>query len=75
MGQVNLIFRYDDFLLQSDPFNKELVTMFSKHEIPLVLGVIPSDSVEQLILEKNYTFLPELKAGINRNCITRIKSC
>lgn len=66
---IQLVFRYDDFRLQSNKFNEELVLLFQNHKVPLVLGVIPCDSNEKLVLEKKYNFLPLLKKGIQNQSI------
>jgi len=60
-GNLIFVFRYDDFILQSDNINKEIVKLFLKNNIPLVLGVVPCNENEKLILEKNYLFLDTLK--------------
>jgi hypothetical protein len=60
-GQIKLIFRYDDFLLRKDSLNEKLVDLFILNKVPIVLGVIPADENEQLVLEKDYAYLPVLK--------------
>jgi peptidoglycan/xylan/chitin deacetylase (PgdA/CDA1 family) len=60
---IQLVFRYDDFMLKSDSLNEGVVRLFQKHHIPLVLGVIPCNSKETMIFERGYPFLPVLKQG------------
>lgn len=61
---VKVVFRYDDFMLKNDSVNEEVVRIFQKHNIPLVLGVIPYDSAGHFVLEKNYAFMSTLKHGL-----------
>lgn len=60
-GEIKLIFRYDDFILRKDSLNEKLVDLFIQNNVPLVLGVIPADDDEQLILAKDYVYLLVLK--------------
>ena len=66
---IKLVFRYDDFILKSDSLDEGVIRIFQKHHIPLVLGVIPCDSREKLILQENYSFLPFLKKAIQDQSI------
>jgi peptidoglycan/xylan/chitin deacetylase (PgdA/CDA1 family) len=66
---IKLVFRYDDFILNSDSLNEEVVKTFQKHHIPLVLGVIPCNSGENLVLQNNYPFLPALKNAVDNHSI------
>jgi len=61
---IKLVFRYDDFTLQSDSLNEGVISAFQKQHIPLVLGVIPFDTKEKLILENNYPFFSRLKLSV-----------
>lgn len=69
VGAVDVVFRYDDFMLKNDSVNEEVVRIFQKHKIPLVLGVIPYDSSEHFVLEKNYPFMSTLKHGLANGSI------
>lgn len=67
-GNLIFVFRYDDFTLQNDNIDKETVKLFLKENIPLVLGVIPCDENEKLLLKQNYLFLDTLKQAYrNKN--------
>lgn len=66
---ISVVFRYDDFTLTDDSVNKEIVNLFQKHNIPLVLGVIPYDSSENIIFQKNYALLPVLRHGVKNQTI------
>lgn len=66
---IQLVFRYDDFVLKSDSLNEGVVRLFQKHHIPLVLGVIPYNSSEKQILEENYPVLQLLKVGVSNHTI------
>lgn len=66
---IKLVFRYDDFMLKSDSLNEGVVRIFQNHQIPLVLGVIPCDSKEHMVLQKNYSFLSTLKKGVQNHSI------
>lgn len=68
-SNIKIIFRYDDFYLKKDSINEQLVNLFIKNRIPIVLGVIPFDKEEKLIMDGDYHFLPTLKKGINQNLI------
>ena len=68
-SNIKLIFRYDDFYLKKDPINEQLVNLFIKNRIPIVLGVIPFDKEEKLMLDADYAFLPVLKKGVEQNLI------
>lgn len=69
VGAVDVVFRYDDFMLKNDSVNEEVVRIFQKHKIPLVLGVIPYDSSGHFVLEKNYAFMSTLKHGLANGSI------
>jgi peptidoglycan/xylan/chitin deacetylase (PgdA/CDA1 family) len=62
---INIVFRYDDFRLVNDSTDEKIVLLFQKYHIPLVLGVIPCDSNEHLVLDKNYHFLNYLKSAVH----------
>jgi len=66
---IKLVFRYDDFTLTTDSLNEGVVNIFQKHHIHLVLGVIPCDKNEKLVLEQNYPFLQQLKNGVKNHSI------
>ncbi|MGV8093828.1 MAG: DUF2334 domain-containing protein [Mangrovibacterium sp.] len=66
---IQLIFRYDDFVFKTDSLHEQVVLLFKKHNIPLVLGVIPADYTENMILEPNYPFLPLLGEGVQNGSI------
>ncbi len=66
---VQVVFRYDDFLLKSDSLDERVVTVFQNQHIPLVLGVIPCNSKEQIIFEEDYPFLSNLKVGVRNQSI------
>lgn len=68
-GKINIVFRYDDFILKNDIVNEEVVRTFEKNHIPLVLGVIPCDSNENFLFGQKYSFLPILKSGVKNNSI------
>jgi len=68
-NKLQVVFRYDDFTLRKDSINEQVVTTFNRNHIPLVLGVIPCDSSENFILQKNYYFFPVLKSGIKKQSI------
>jgi len=66
---IQLVFRYDDIFLQSDSLNENVVRIFQKHHIPLVLGVIPYNSRENKILDEKCPFLTVLKKGVSNHSI------
>ena len=57
---VNIVFRYDDFTLVNDSTSDKVVMLFQKYNIPVVLGVIPCDFNENLLMDKDYLFLDYL---------------
>ena len=63
-NQLKIVFRYDDFTLRNDLLNENVVRMFHKHHIPLVLGVIPCNNNEDINLQPNYSFLSKLKVSV-----------
>jgi len=69
VAELKIVFRYDDFILKSDKTNEQVVTIFHKNHIPLVLGVIPADSTEKFILQKDFKLLPLIKEGVNNGSI------
>ncbi len=66
---IQLVFRYDDFILKTDVLNEKVIRLFQKHQIPLVLGIIPCDEKEKIALQTNYAFLPELKEAVANGSI------
>jgi len=66
---IKLVFRYDDYTLKNDSINEEVVRLFKKHHVPLVLGVIPCDSKEKMILQKDYALLTTLKIVVQNQTI------
>ncbi len=66
---LKIVFRYDDFILKSDKINEEVVRIFQKNQIPLVLGVIPADFSEKFILEKEFRLLPLINEGVHNGSI------
>lgn len=66
---ISIVFRYDDFTLSTDTMNEKIVHLFQKHNIPLVLGVIPFDASEKVIFQEDYAFLPVLKQGVQNQTI------
>jgi len=66
---ISVVFRYDDFTLTKDTLNEKIVQLFQKHNIPLVLGVIPYDSSENIIFQKNYALQPVLRYGVQNQKI------
>ena len=38
---ADVVFRFDDFLLAEDSLQKDMLRVFEKYEIPLVIGIIP----------------------------------
>lgn len=69
VAELKIVFRYDDFILKSDKINEEVVRIFQNNHIPLVLGVIPADSSEKFILEKEFKLLPLVKEGVHDGSI------
>jgi peptidoglycan/xylan/chitin deacetylase (PgdA/CDA1 family) len=68
-NKISIVFRYDDFTFRKDSLDEGVVRVFQKHHIPLVLGVIPCDSKERMILDPNYSFLPILKKAVSNQSI------
>ena len=66
---TTIVFRYDDFLLQNDSLNEEVVHLFQKYHIPLVIGVIPCNSNEKIISEPDYRLFPELQRVVNNGTV------
>jgi len=66
---ISVVFRYDDFMFTNDTLNEKLVHLFQKHNIPLVLGVIPFNSFGNVIFQENYALLPILREGIQNKTI------
>jgi len=66
---LKVVFRYDDYRLQTSSLDEAVVNVFQKNNIPLVLGVIPCDSTEKLLFGNNYTFLPELKKYVTNGSV------
>lgn len=44
-GQINIIFRCDDFRMIDDSLQEKIIDLFSRHEIPLCFCVIPADTL------------------------------
>jgi peptidoglycan/xylan/chitin deacetylase (PgdA/CDA1 family) len=61
---IKIVFRYDDFILQNDSISEQIVHVFQKHNIPLVLGIIPCDSSENFVQASKYPFINTLKQGL-----------
>ena len=66
---ISVVFRYDDFTLTHDTLNERIVHLFQRHNIPLVLGVIPFDASENAIYQENYSLLPFLKHAVQNHSI------
>lgn len=66
---LKLVFRYDDFVLKNDSLNKQLIDVFVKNKIPIVLGIVPYGSDRKVINELNLSFFDELKQGVNNGLI------
>lgn len=66
---ISVVFRYDDYTLTDDSVNKEIVNLFQKHNIPLVLGVIPFDASGNVIFQENYAFMHVLRKGTQNQTI------
>jgi hypothetical protein len=49
---MNLIFRVDDIYLNNTRFENDLLAIFHKHKIKLVLGIIPFDTNDKPFAEK-----------------------
>ena len=62
---IQFVFRYDDFMLVNDSTNEKVIRLFLKYNIPVVLGVIPCDDREDLVLDKNYHYLDSLKKAVH----------
>ncbi len=61
---IQLVFRYDDFMLGNDSVNDSVLTLFQRLDIPLVLGVIPCDEHENFVIDKDYKLFNKLKSGV-----------
>ena len=68
-AQTEIVFRYDDYALKTNNLHEQVIGLFQKHHIPLVLGVIPCDANERVISEADFSFLPVLKKGINEETV------
>jgi hypothetical protein len=62
-----IVFRFDDFELNSTAFNDSLLYIFRKNEIPICLGIIPFD--KNGIFQKDLTKkqLEDFKESITKN--------
>ncbi|HOC87070.1 MAG TPA: DUF2334 domain-containing protein [Prolixibacteraceae bacterium] len=63
-NQINIIFRYDDYTLEGNPVKDSIVALFFKHNIPLVLGIIPFDSNDEPLFGKNFNFAHALSSAV-----------
>ncbi len=43
-GQINLVFRCDDYRMIDDPLQEKIIDVFVKHNMPLCFCVIPADT-------------------------------
>lgn len=66
---IQLVFRYDDFTLVNDSTNEKVIRLLHRHNIPVVLGVIPCDARENLKMDKDYRFLTELRALVRNGSV------
>lgn len=66
---IKVVFRYDDFRLEHNLLNENIVNVFQKNNIPLVLGVIPCDYDENIISGKHYSFFTKLQKGVQSKSI------
>ena len=64
-GQQKIVFRYDDYYITDNPVENGVITIFLKHKIPLVLGVIPCNSKEKLIYNPDYNQFQILKKAVS----------
>ncbi|MGC3978991.1 MAG: DUF2334 domain-containing protein [Paludibacteraceae bacterium] len=68
-NKLQVVFRYDDFMLVNDSTNEKVIRLLNKYNIPVALGVIPCDASENFKLDKDYRFLPELKALVRNGSV------
>ena len=47
---VDVVVRYDDYMLKPDTIQEKIVELFNKYNIPIVLGVIPCDEEESYVI-------------------------
>jgi peptidoglycan/xylan/chitin deacetylase (PgdA/CDA1 family) len=66
-NKINLVFRFDDYLLESSVYNDSLLNVFRKNDIQICLGIIPFDE-EGLINQKmELRKLQDFRSRIVRN--------
>lgn len=68
IGQIRIVFRYDDFKLNDTMFNDSLLSVFAKNNIPINLGIIPFDENDNLILSDSLQ-INKLKIGVKNKSI------
>lgn len=68
-NRINIVIRYDDFTMVNDSVNEKVIRLLHKHNIPVVLGVIPCDGNENLIKDKKYPFFEYLKECVKRGTV------
>lgn len=50
---VDVVFRYDDYCLEKNSIQEQILQTFDKHHIPLTIAIIPFDKNETLLCDSN----------------------
>lgn len=67
---LDVVFRFDDYQLKEDSFQNELVSVFSRQEVPLCIAIIPcKDDSELSYHYENGAYLLELKQMVDKGLI------
>lgn len=67
---LDVVFRYDDFLLKEDSFQNELVSVFARQEVPLCIAIIPCKEESELSYHyENGAYLLEIKQMVDKGLL------
>lgn len=66
---IHLVFRYDDYMLKNNSTDSNVVSVFLKHHVPLVLGIIPCDSREQFVCQPDFNFKTKLQQAVKSGAV------
>lgn len=64
--RVKIVFRYDDYLLIPSRLSDSLLSTFSRHKIPLCIGIIPFDSSTKFLNRLDSLQVSQLRERIRK---------
>ncbi len=67
--KFKVVFRYDDYFLENDKINENIINKFVGNDIPIVLGIIPCMKNEKIINNINKSYLDFLIYNIKEHNI------